>query len=93
MVTAIVLLHVEHGHVNDVAAALLELPGVAEVYSVAGPYDLVAILRVRDTDAVAAVVTDRMLQLPGIARSETLIAFRAYSKHDLDRLFGVGLEG
>lgn len=92
MVTAILLLNTERGRVNAVAEALVDLKGVSEVHSVAGRYDLVAILRVPDNDALAVLVTEHVRQIPGIERSETLIGFRVFSPHDLDRLFGVGLE-
>lgn len=91
MVTAIVLINVEHGRVNDVAAQLLTLPGVTEVYSVGGRFDLVAVARVRDNDAIADLVTDHMLRLNYIQSTETLIAFRAYSQYDLERMFAIGM--
>ena len=92
MVHAIVLLEAERHRINDLAQELLALPGVAEVYSVAGPWDLVAMVRVPSNDEVAELVTGRLLQLAGVRRSETLIAFRTYSRHDLERMFGVGLD-
>ncbi|MDT8305979.1 MAG: Lrp/AsnC ligand binding domain-containing protein [Anaerolineae bacterium] len=92
MVSGIVLLKVERGAINEVAQQLAELDGISEVYSVGGRYDLVAILRVRDNDALARLVTEQMLQIDGIADSETLIAFRAFSRHDLESMFAVGLE-
>ncbi len=91
MVTAIVLLTTERAKVNDVAEGLVELAGVTEVHSVAGRYDLVAILRVPTNDALAALVTDDIRALDGITDSETLIGFRVYSRHDLERLFSVGM--
>ncbi len=90
MVTAIVLLTMERDQINEVAQALAGMEGVSEVYSVAGHYDLVALVRARDNDALADLVTSHMLKLKGITRSETLIAFRVWSRHDLDRLFAVG---
>jgi len=92
MVNAIVLLKVKSDRINDVAEELAQLDGVSEVYSVAGQVDLVVILRSRDDDGVASLVTERILQVDGLLSSETLIAFRAYSKHDLDRLFSVGFD-
>jgi DNA-binding Lrp family transcriptional regulator len=92
MVNGIVLLKVERGAINEVAQQLAELAGISEVYSVGGRYDLVAILRVPDNDALAALVTEQMLRIDGIADSETLIAFRAFSRHDLESMFAVGLE-
>lgn len=92
MVSAVVLLVVEKPKVNEVAEKLVELPGITEVYSVAGQYDLVAIARVRDNEAIADAVTNQMLKIDGIVRSETLIAFRAYSRYDLERIFSIGAE-
>ncbi len=92
MVNSVVLLKVGRGLVNDVAQQLAELNGVAEVYSVGGRYDLVAILRVRDNEALAALVTEHMLKVDGITDTETLIAFRAFSRHDLEAMFSVGME-
>ena len=91
MVTAIVLLQVEREGINAVAVALSAIDGVAEVYSVSGPHDLVAMLRVKDNDDLADLVTNKMLKVKGIIRTETLIAFRAYSRHDLDAMFSLGL--
>ena len=92
MVSAVVLLKTFRGRVNEVAAELAGLDGITEVYSVGGRYDLVAILRVRDNEAMAALVTEHMLKVEGVADSETLIAFRAFSKHDLESMFSLGLE-
>lgn len=92
MVNSVVLLKVNRGMVNDVARELAELEGIAEVYSVGGRYDLVAILRVRDNDTLASLVTEKMLKVKGITYSETLIAFRAFSRHDLESMFSVGME-
>jgi DNA-binding Lrp family transcriptional regulator len=92
MVSAVVLITVERGRVNEVAGQLAELDGITEVYSVGGRYDLVAVLRVRDNDAMAALVTEHMLRVDGITGSETLIAFRAFSRHDLESMFSVGLD-
>lgn len=93
MVSAVVLLEVERDKINEVAQRLVEIDEISEVYSVAGKVDLVAIVRVRDNDDLAEVVTGDLLKLPGITRSETLIAFRVLSRHDLERMFAIGLEG
>jgi DNA-binding Lrp family transcriptional regulator len=90
MVTAIVLLDVERNKVNEVAEKLAAMEGISEVYSVAGRHDLAAIVRVADNDAMAALITGRMLKVAGITRSETLIAFRVYSQHDLEGMFSIG---
>ncbi len=93
MITAFVLIEVQRGQVSVLAQTLADLPGIAEVYSVSGPHDLVAIVRVAAADDLAALVTDKLAGLSGIVRTETMLAFRAYSRHDLDSLFDVGLGG
>lgn len=90
MVTAIVLLKVERKKINEVAAALADLPGISEVYSVGGRFDLVAIIRVPGNDAMAELVTRDMLRVDGIVDSETLPAFKVDSRHDLERMFSIG---
>lgn len=90
MVSAIVLLVTERDKINEVAEALTKIKGISEVFSVAGQYDLVAILRVPNNEALADLVTDKMLKVDGILDSETLISFKAYSKHDLEAMFEVG---
>ncbi|GIV77722.1 Lrp/AsnC ligand binding domain-containing protein [Litorilinea aerophila] len=92
MVTAIVLINVQHGRINEIAEQLVEMDGVAEVYSVGGRFDLVAIIRVKTNEQMADLVTNRMLRIDGIEKTETLIAFKAYSKHDLERMFAIGIE-
>ncbi|HXU33342.1 MAG TPA: Lrp/AsnC ligand binding domain-containing protein [Thermoanaerobaculia bacterium] len=92
MVSAVILLVVEKNKINEVAERLVEMDGITEVYSVAGQYDLVAIARVRDNEQIAEAVTRQMLKIEGILRSETLMAFRAFSRYNLERMFSVGLE-
>ena len=92
MVTALVLLNVERDKINSVAEKLTALPGVTEVYSVAGKYDLAAIIRAKENDELAAVVTEHIRRVEGIERSETLIAFRVFSRYDLEMAFSIGLE-
>lgn len=92
MVSAIVLLTVARDRINPVAEKLADLPGVSEVHSVAGRYDLVVVIRVKTNDQLAALVTDQIRKVEGIEKSETLIAFRVYSKHDLERIFSIGME-
>jgi DNA-binding Lrp family transcriptional regulator len=91
MVSAVVLLNAERGRINEVAETLAEMAGVSEVYSVGGRYDLVAIIRVKENDDLAELVTNHMLKAEGIADSETLIAFRVFSRHDLESMFSVGM--
>ena len=90
MVTAFVLIDAERGRLAEVADRLASTDGVAEVHSVAGRYDLVAIVRVTTNEAMADLVTSGLLAIDGIARTETLTAFRAYSRHDLDAMFELG---
>lgn len=92
MVSALVLLNIERNRINEVAEALVAIRGVTEVYSVAGRYDLVAVIRVADNEALADVVTSKMLQIDGITSSETLISFRVFSRHDLESMFSIGIE-
>ncbi|MBX3010343.1 MAG: Lrp/AsnC ligand binding domain-containing protein [Caldilineaceae bacterium] len=92
MVTAIILIKAARQQINDVAQQLVEMRGVAEVYSVGGRYDLVAIIRVSSNEKMADLITNQMLGLAGIEDTETLIAFRAFSKHDLESMFALGLE-
>ncbi len=90
MITAIVLTNTAQGHTPEVAQALIDLPGVTEVYSVAGPYDLVAIVRVRLHDELADIVAGHIQKIPGVEATNTLIAFRAYSQRDLEAMWDIG---
>lgn len=92
MVTAIVLMNVDRSRVNRTAEDLAGMQEVAEVYSVSGRFDLVAMIRVRTNDQVAEMVTNRLPEVEGIQSTETMLAFRAYSRHDLDRIFSLGFE-
>ncbi len=92
MVSAIILLKIEREHINDVAEAMTNFDEVSEVYSVGGRVDLVAIARVEDNDQLATLVTNKMIDLKGILDTETMVAFRAYSQHDLERMFSIGME-
>ena len=91
MLTAIVLVTVARDRINEVAQQLSELEGVSEAYSVGGRYDVVALVRVPSADALAELVTNNLLKLEGIRDTETLIAFRTYSRHDLESMFEIGL--
>jgi len=91
MVTALVLLTVSRDKVNAVAETLAEMDGISEVYSVAGRFDLAVIIRARDNDQLAEIVTSHMLKVEGILTSETLVAFRVHSRHDLESMFSIGL--
>ena len=90
MVTAIVLMNIERGMVREVAETLAGFEGVSEVYSVAGSYDAVAVVRVPQNDDLAKLVTERISEIDAIEHTETMLAFRSYSRHDLESMFAVG---
>jgi len=90
MVTAFVLINAERQRIAQAAQEILGVEGVTEVYSVAGPYDLVAVVRVRQNDQLAKVVTENLIAVAGIVKTTTLIAFRQYSRYDLERMFALG---
>ena len=92
MITAIVLVHVESDRIPEVAQEIAELDGVSEVYSVTGGVDLIAMVRVREHEALADVIADRLSKVDGVRATETHIAFRTYSRHDLDAAFSLGVE-
>lgn len=91
MVTAIVLVNTERSAINETAQALLGMSGVSEVYSVAGEWDLVVMVRAKSNEELADLITNHMLGLEGIVNTHTLVAFQAYSNYDLDRMFSIGL--
>jgi len=91
MVTSFVLINVERTKINEVAAQLVNIKGISEVYSVSGKYDLIAIVRVSSNDDLAALVTDSLRNLGSILKTETLLAFKTFSKHDLEAMFAVGM--
>jgi len=93
VITAIVLLHVDVHVIPETAQAIANLAAVSEVYSVTGDWELVALVRVRAHDEIADVVTGAIAKVPGVTATHTMIAFRAYSSGDLERLWGVGFEG
>jgi DNA-binding Lrp family transcriptional regulator len=92
MITAIVFVKADVARIPEVAEAIAELDGISEVYSVTGQIDLIAMVRVRDHDDVATVVADRLNKIDGVLETETHIAFRAYSRHDLESAFSLGLD-
>jgi len=92
VITAIVMVAVEADKIPEVAEAIADLDGVSEVYSVAGDADLIAIVRVREFDAIADVIAGRISKVDGVVHTDTHIAFRAYSRHDLDSTFSIGIE-
>jgi DNA-binding Lrp family transcriptional regulator len=92
MLTAIVMIHTDADRIPEAAATIANLPGVSEVYSVTGGVDLVAMVRVKQHDDLADVIADRISKVDGVQRTETFIAFRTYSQHDLEQAFALGLE-
>jgi len=91
MVNAVILMNVKRDSIPSVAETLADLPGVSEVYSVGGRYDLVVIIRVVTNDDLATLVTEQIRSIDAIVSTETLIAFRAFSRHDLETMFSIGL--
>ncbi len=87
MVTAIILMTVERTRINDVAEKLAAMEEISEVYSVSGNYDLVAMVRVAENDDLADLVTRKLVAVGDILHTETMLAFRAYSRHDLESMF------
>lgn len=93
MVTAIILFNVERSRINETAEELAETDGISEVYSVSGSYDLVAIARVDSNEDLADLVTNRLLKMNTLLKTETMLAFKAYSRHDLESMFSIGVNG
>ena len=92
MITAIVMIDAATDSIPEVAEAVADLEGVSEVYSVAGDVDLIAVVRVREFDQIAAVIAGRINKVPGVLETDTHIAFRSYSRHDLEAAFSLGVE-
>ena len=92
MITAIVFVKADVARIPEVAEAIAATDGVTEVYSVTGQIDLIAMVRVREHDDIAAVVADQVNKVPGVEETETHIAFRTYSRHDLESAFSLGLD-
>jgi DNA-binding Lrp family transcriptional regulator len=90
MTTAIVLIESERDAMATLGSALADIEGIAEAYTVTGEWDFVAIVRVPRHERLAEVITGQLLQLPGVTRTQTLVAFEAFSKHDLESMFSIG---
>lgn len=91
MVTAIVLLKVQRQKIQQTAAQLADVKGFTEVFSVSGNYDLVALARVATNDELSDLITNKLAGFDSIEATETMLAFKAYSSHDLEAMFGVGM--
>ncbi|MCH1868212.1 Lrp/AsnC family transcriptional regulator [Nocardioides sp. CFH 31398] len=92
MITAIVFVSADVARIPEVAEGIAALDGVSEVYSVTGQIDLIALVRVRTHEEVADVVADRLNKVEGVRSTETHIAFRTHSRHDLETAFSLGLD-
>ncbi len=92
MITAIVMIEADVSRIPEVAEAIAGVPGVSEVYSVTGGVDLIAIVRVREHERLADVIADQVNKVDGVLTTETHIAFRAYSQHDLEAAFSLGAD-
>lgn len=90
MITAIIQIRCSRELIPQTAEAIAELPGIAEVYSVSGDFDLMAVLKVKNFDDIAGTVTEQMVKIPGIVRTNTISAFRVYSKTDKEAGFTIG---
>jgi DNA-binding Lrp family transcriptional regulator len=87
---AIVLIEAERGAMSALGGQIADVEGVAECYSVTGSWDFVAIVRIRAHDGLAGVVQSGIAELPGVVRTQTMVAFEAFSQHDLEAMFAVG---
>jgi DNA-binding Lrp family transcriptional regulator len=92
VITAIVMVSVEADKIPEVAQAIADLESISEVYSVAGDVDLIAVVRVREFDQIAEVIAGQLSKVVGVLHTDTHIAFRAYSRHDLDATFSIGAD-
>ncbi|MCW2525847.1 MAG: transcriptional regulator, AsnC family [Pseudonocardiales bacterium] len=92
MITTIVMVAVDSDRIPEVAQEIADIDGVSEVYSVAGDVDLIAIVRVREFEQIADVIAGRISKVAGVIGTDTHVAFRAYSRHDLDAAFAIGYE-
>ncbi|CZF80009.1 MULTISPECIES: Lrp/AsnC family transcriptional regulator [Grimontia] len=87
MLTSIIFFNVERDKINTVAEQLADLKEMSEVFSVSGAYDLIAIVRVKQADDLSRLVTEQMAKIDGIVKTDTMLAFKAYSRHDLESMF------
>ncbi len=92
MITAVVLITAERSALPTLGEALAAVPGVSEVYSVTGEFDFIAMVRARQHEELADIVTRRIAQVSGVARTFTHVAFKMYSRHDLESVFAIGAD-
>ncbi len=91
MVTSILLINAERMKINEVAQQLADIKGISEVYSVSGRYDIIAIARVKTNDDLADLVTNELIKINSIIKTETNLAFKTVSRHDLEAMFSIGM--
>ena len=87
MITSIVMIKCETGRVKSVSEAVVDIDGVAEVYSITGEWDILAVIRVKEFDSLATIVSERIASTPGITKTLTTMAFRCYSKHGMEKMW------
>jgi DNA-binding Lrp family transcriptional regulator len=92
LITAIVMINADRNSIPETAQRIADIEGVSEVYSVSGEFDIVAILKVKQYEDLAALVTEHLLKMPEITSTRTLMAFRTFSKSDLEHAFDIGLD-
>jgi DNA-binding Lrp family transcriptional regulator len=90
MISAIILMNIERHKINETAELLNEMTEISEVFSVSGRYDLIAIVRVQNIDDLSVLATNHLLKIDSIEKTDTLLAYKTYSKHDLDAMFSIG---
>ena len=90
MTHAVVLIEAERDALSTLGGKLAGLEGVAEAYSVTGEWDFVAIVRVPRHEQLADVITGQLVKLPGVSRTQTMVAFEVFSEHDLQAMFSIG---
>ena len=91
MVTSIILMNVERTKINETAEQLAAMDGISEVYSVSGKYDLIAVVRVQLNEDLSDLVTKKLIMINAILKTETMLAFKAFSRHDLEAMFSIGV--
>ena len=90
MTTAVVLIEAERDALTTLGSLLAGIDGVAEAYSITGEWDFAAIVRVPRHEQLAEVITGQLVKLPGVSRTQTMVAFEVFSEHDLDAMFSIG---
>lgn len=90
MINAIILINAERTKINSVAEQLVSLHGITDVYSVSGRFDLVAVIRLPHADDLADLMTEKVIKVEGITKTESMVAFKTFSKADLAGMFELG---